>query len=1106
MNLRNLLMMAALWAAMSSLTAQDTTRWMRQPAISPDGTTIAFTYQGDLFRVAANGGTATPLTRHEAYDANPVWSADNKTLAFSSDREGNFDVYTLPATGGTAVKITSHSRNDFPAAFSDDGSRLFFLSNRQPTQASADFPDPLFHQLHSAPVSGGRSRLELGVNMDRPAPNRAGDKVLYEDHKGYEDPWRKHHTSSVARDIWLYEKASGAFTQLTRHPAEDRNPVWAPGEQEVYFLSERSGTFNVWKMNLRQPDQASQVTFYTDHPVRFLSVANDGTLCYGYRGSIFTLKPGSPARKVAINVQVDAQFNALEFKTFSMGVTEMALSPNGKELAFVVRGEVFVTAVENGLTRRITNTPEQERSVSFHPDGRKVLYAAERAGKWGIYESALVLDDEPYFYISTKTQEKTLVLSAAESFQPSYSPDGKEVAFLENRTTLRVLNLASGAVRTVLPAQNNYSYSDGDQWYRWSPDGKWFLVSFIDKARWVDEVGLVKADGSQPVRNLTLSGYQDGAAQWVLKGNAMIWFSDKQGFRSHGSWGSEGDVYAMFFNKDAFDRFKLSEEEYAILKMQEEAEKKEKEKNKVAETAETKPAKPAKGKPAPAEAKPDTSLKPWQIRPKLEDPIGFEWEGLEDRVERLTVHSSFLSDAALSPEGDKLYYLASFEKGDDLWVQNIRKEETKVLAKMESRGGSLAMDKEGKRLFVLNSGSMSVIDVATGERKPVTFNAEMEWKPGEERAYFFEHMWRQVQEKFYRPDLHSADWAALKAEYSRFVPSINNNYDFAELMSELLGELNGSHTGCRYRPMGVDGARTASFGAFYDETFTGDGLRIAEILDKSPLQLAKAGIQAGHVIEQIDGAAIRAGQDYFPLLNRKAGQRVRIALFDPATSRRWEAVVKPISVGEESELLYERWVKSRRAAVDSLSKGRIGYVHVRGMDSESFRETYAELLGRYNDKEAVIVDTRSNGGGWLHDDLATLLSGKTYVTLEPRGQLVGSEPQGKWSKPSVVLMGEDNYSDAHFFPYTYKALGIGKLIGMPVPGTATAVWWERQIDPSLVFGIPQVGVKDMNGNYLENQQLEPDILVKNQPAEAVKGRDQQLERAVEELIKDLGKK
>jgi len=243
--------------------------------------------------------------------------------------------------------------------------------------------------------------------------------------------------------------------------------------------------------------------------------------------------------------------------------------------------------------------------------------------------------------------------------------------------------------------------------------------------------------------------------------------------------------------------------------------------------------------------------------------------------------------------------------------------------------------------------------------------------------------------------------------------------------------------------------------------------------------------------------------DYYPLLNHKTGKNVLVSFFNPNTKKRWDEVVKPISQGHLNSLLYKRWVENRKEEVKRLSNGRLGYVHVKGMNSESFREVYAEAKGRYNNCEALIVDTRFNGGGWLHDDLATFLNGKHYADFVPRGRKVGSEPINKWAKPSVVLISESNYSDAHGFPFTYRALNIGKTIGMPVPGTMTAVWWERLQDNTTTFGIPQLGMRDMDGKLQENFQFEPDIKVAQDKDVVVKNRDQQIEKAVEELLKNL---
>ena len=470
------------------------------------------------------------------------------------------------------------------------------------------------------------------------------------------------------------------------------------------------------------------------------------------------------------------------------------------------------------------------------------------------------------------------------------------------------------------------------------------------------------------------------------------------------------------------------------------------------------------------------------------------------------MHSSSLSDAVVTPDGQKLYYLSRFEKGFDLWLHDFKKRSTRLVTKLSGYSGGMQLDKSGKNVFLFSGGGMIKINLASKKQKRISFSAEMQLDKAAEREYMFSHMWRQVREKFYDPNLHGVDWELMKKDYSRFLPHINNYYDFAEMSSELLGELNASHTGCSYRSYSRGGDATATFCVFYDDTYTGKGLKIAEIMEKSPLFKVKSKVVPGVIIEKIDGIEITPEMDYYPLLNRKAGKRVLVSFYNPQTKKRWDEVVKPKSKWYENAILYERWVENRKKEVERLSNGRLGYVHVRGMNSSSFREVYAEAKGRYNNAEALIVDTRFNGGGWLHDDLATFLSGEKYAELAPRGRKVGVEPINKWYKPSVVLISESNYSDAHGFPFAYRALKIGKTIGMPVPGTMTAVWWESLQNSSIVFGIPQVGFRDLQGRYQENFQFEPDIKVNLDKDIVVKNRDQQIEKAVEHLLSELDKK
>lgn len=1053
--------------------------WLRYPALSPDGKTIAFCYQGDLYRVSASGGPAVPLTVGEAHEMMPVWSPDGKSIAFASDRHGNFDVFIMPAEGGEARRLTFHASRDLPTAFSPDGREVIFNAPRLDKASSVRFPSR-FPQLYVVPAGGGAARMIDPTPMEAAVVDTSGTQILYQDLKGFENPWRKHHTSSVTRDLWRFDLATGRHQQLTTHPAEDRTPIFAADGKSFWFLSERGGTFNVYRSSLAQPAEATPLTRFEKHPVRFLSAAQDGTLCFAWDGELYTQAPGGEPRKVAIRLGVDGRAQVERALPVNGGMTEFVPSPNGKEVAFIFRGEVFVSSLEGGHTRRITDTPGQERSVGFSPDGRTLLYAAERKGSWDLVTTRLTRPEEKVFYAATVLEEKVLLGTSADEFQPLFSPDGKEVAYLEERTALKVLNLASGKTRTLLPPGQSYSYADGDQHFAWSPDSKWITLAFNTGLGWVRDVGLLAADGTGKLVNLSRSGFMDGNPRFSADGTLVVWSTDRQGLRNMAQQSATDDVYAAFLTQEAWDRYRLNKEEFALLKEQEE-----------------------KDKPRPADREKDRKEEKKE-EPK-DKPLRIDWEGLEDRTVRLTAQAADLGDALLSKAGDRLFTLARFDKGYDLWSLDLRTRELKLLTKLETRPGNnplgLERSADGKSLLVLADGRLSKVDPESGKRDPVPVNGEMVLRAAEERAYIFEHAWRQAGKKFYVENLHGVDWPFYVAAYRRFLPHVSNNHDFAELLSELLGELNASHTGGRYAPPQDGKDATASLGLFLEPA--AGGLKVTEVLRKGPVDVAGSKVKPGHVLTAIDGLPLATAQDPAILLNRKAGKPTLLAFLDPKDGARWEQAVKPINAMQENELLYTRWVDRSREAVERLSGGRLGYVHVRAMNDASMRTVIDEVLGRQGRKEALVVDTRFNGGGNIHEQLSDFLSGKKYFDVVPRGQAYGHEPLLKWIRPSIVVMGESNYSDAHLFPVAYKLKGLGRTVGMPVPGTGTFVWWETQIDPTLVFGIPQGGWITPDGKYCENTQLEPDLRVPIAPEDMAAGRDTQLEAAVKSLLAEL---
>lgn len=1073
----NKLILATLLGAYGlAAQAQDNPLWMRHPAISPNGKTIAFSYQGDIFTVPSSGGTAKQITSNAAFDSYPVWSPDGNHIAFASNREGSIDVWVMDANGGIPKRVTTNSGSEYPLRWKDN-STIMFKASIMPTAKSIIFAGS-YPQVYTVGMDGGRPKLFSDITMDALDINTSGD-VLYIDRKGYEDEWRKHHRSPITRDVWL--KSGDSFRKLTTFDGEDRDPVWASDGKSFYYLSEQSGTLNVYHRTL--DGKETQITNHEKNPVRFLSAASDGTLCYGYDGEIYTVRNGGQPQKTAIRIAADTEGKELIRQIRNSGAYNIKLSPNGKEIGFVMHGDVYVTSIEYRTTKQITNTPEQERYIDFSPDGRTIIYDSERNGVWQIYATTMKNKDEKQFAYATELVEERLTQSDQTSFQPKFSPDGKQIAFWENRGTLRVMDAKGKNVKTAMDGKFVYSYSDGDIDFTWSPDSKWLLSSYIGVGGWNNsDIALVNASGNGEIHNLTESGYNESNAKWVLDGKAMLFCSDRAGYRSHGSWGAEYDAYLMFFDLEAYERYRMNKEERALAKENmTEKEKKKEEKKEEKEKKEME--------------KPEA---------KEMEPLKFDLENCRDRIVRLTVTPSFLGDILLDKDGENIYYNVAFEKGMDLWHRDLMTGNTELLIKNVGNG-EMMFDKSYKEIYLAADGGIKKVTPQSKAVKNIEFEAQFNYQPYKERAYMFDHVWRQVKDKFYDKNIHGVDWEGYRKTYERFLPYINNNHDFQEMLSEMLGELNASHTGARYSGSWAS-LQTASLGLFFDEDYTGDGLKIAEVIKGSEIACKQTDVKSGCIIEKIDGTEIKAGMDYFPLLDGKIGKPVRLTI-RPKSGRSFDVTTKGMSMNAVDDLLYKRWVDRNRQLVDSLSGGRLAYVHVRAMNSESFRTVYRELLSDKNrNREAVIVDDRHNGGGWLHDDLCTLLNGKEYQNFMPRGNYIGRDPFNKWTKPSCVLICEDDYSNGHGFPMVYKTLGIGKLIGTPVAGTMTAVWWETMIDNTMVFGIPQVGCMTLDGKYAENTQLNPDITVYNTPEDFLNGNDRQLKTAIEEMMKQIGEK
>lgn len=1062
--------------------------WVRDVRISPKGDKIAFSYKGAIYSVPSTGGKATRLTSGDAYHSAPVWSPDGSKIAYSTDVNGGADVYIMDADGAHPTRLTYNSAVETPEAFSADGKDVIFSASIYDPASSVLFPGYRANsELYSIPAAGGRMKQLIATPAVNVELVPGSDLLVFEGVKGGEDKWRKHHTSSVTRDLWTWDSKTGQFTNITDRAGEDRDPAPSADGKTLYFLSERNGgSFNVYEMSMNG-GEAKKITDFKNHPVRFLSSGANGLLAFTYNGELYTMKPGSKPAPLAIDVTDDAQENDETLRLAS--ARGAVVSPDGEQVAFTNRGELFVTSTKYPSTKQITETAAIEEHPTWSKDGRTLYYTTYRTGHRSIYKAEIERKDDPNFSNATLIKESPVFSDdKVERSHPSVSPDGKKLAYVEDRNILKVMDLKTGKSKTLTPTPPSNSRSGGID-VAWSPDSKWVAIEANNpKHEPYSDIAIINTEDGERI-DITRTGYFDQDPKWSPDGKAILFNSDRYGMRSHASWGSEYDVMMVFLTRDAYDRYRLSEEDFALLKEVEKEQKKASEKNK-ANAADAKNGKGGKGDAAKADAPKED-----------ENAVKIDRDGLQDRIVRLTPASSPMGDFALSKDGETLYYISQSDKGQDLWKKNLRKGDVTRIRELDSPG-NFQTDAQGN--LWLTGSKVGKLDPANGSVKPVSIAGTQKLDKAAEREAMFDYMVNEARERFLLPKM-PVDWNMYAENYRKFLPHINNNYDFQQLLSEILGELNVSHSGGRYTAPAAHEA-TASLGLIFDVNTKGDGLRIDEIVEGGPFDRVTTRVRKGDIITAINGVKLSANADWTSLFNGIARKKTLVSFSNPKTGEKWDEVVLPISSTAMNNLLYERWIKTRAAAVDSLSGGRLGYVHIKGMNDESFRKVYAKLLGEYVNKDGIVIDTRFNGGGRLHEDIEVLFSGEKYLTQEIHGRESSDMPSRRWNKPSIMITGEANYSNAHGTPWVYKKKNLGKVVGMPVPGTMSSVNWITMQDPTMVFGIPVTAFRTAEGNILENTQLEPDVKVANAPQDVVRGIDTQLETAVRELLRDIDAK
>jgi Tol biopolymer transport system component/C-terminal processing protease CtpA/Prc len=1048
--------------------------WMREPALSPDGQSIAFRSDGDLYVASVRTGRSRLLRGSPSHEMTPIWLPDGKTIAYADDVHGSYDVFTVPADGGGEPKrLTFHSLDEIPIGVAANGTDLLIRSGRLDLYSGhAVYPYQREERasiewtgVFSLPVAGGMPQPLLEPASLEATMVDADGRLLFSKRPGRERIFRKHERSPAAWDIWLRERDGTTFRKLTEFTGHDTTPVWNPADNSIYYLSERSGSMNVWRMPFEGDVRAEAVTSHTRFPVSGLTIARDGTIAYSWRGKLYA---GTASRGfAAIPVRMPKR-PLPETKPASLDLTgavrEVALA--GSHQAIVIaRGEVFAIDTSSGAHHALlSGEAGAKSSPTLSADGRTLLVACDRGG---VTELLLAkLPPSAQSWTDSRARPKVIALARTQEviLNASLSPDARKAAFTTSRA-LKLVDTGSGEIRVALTREAGL----GRQGQRttWHPASRHLALEFSNLQRPESEVAVLDSE-TLDIVNVTRSGFDDKAPFWSADGRSLIWQNDREGLRTFQVLDGAGDVYALVFDPEAWR----------------------------ARAVERGPMGVATGE----------ELSRW-LKELQSDPLL-----LNERRLRLTPLSSDIRSTALAPSGRFLLWTQKVGKHMELWRKPLPEGAGFRVAQLPESASvsdsfrsidSIGVAADEREAIVLAGGTVLAVQL---QATPVKITAlELKDIPrgqgAVERTLVFEHVVRAASEIYYRPEyLANIDWPGYAAEYRRWLPAVTHPKDFAELMQELFGELNASHTEFLYLPSTT--AQTGALGAIYDPRYQGAGVRIAEVLRSSPLANAEVAPRAGDVITSIDGRSVPAGADPAEFLLDRLGKKVEITLLSAEGVER-RLSVSPISDVEESALFYQRWVAHRRLETERLSGGRLGYVHLAWMEDDAFSQMVDSVLGEYATKQGIVLDTRFNVGGWMHGPMMSFYSARFAFSLRANGVEFAKEPSMRAGRPFVVLINSSNYSNGFETPRLLKEAGLAKLVGAPIPGTGlggsgyTLPYWEYH------YNVAWDASMTADGRHWENETLQPDVLVEEPPAAPGQNQDPQLESAINLLLQQL---
>ena len=1045
-----------------------------EPSLSPDGRELAFVSGGDIWTVPSSGGEARLLVAHAAYDSRPLYSPDGTRLAFMSTRTGNGDVYVLTLATGELRRVTFDDAADQLDAWSRDGHWLYFSSGRNDVNGMND--------LFRVHPNGG---TPMAVSADKfmqeywAAPSPADPATVAFTGRGRtsSDWWRKGHSHIDESQIWLARFSGDAptYEQLTKSESKNAWPMWSADGKTLYFMSDRSGTENIWAQPVGGTPRA--VTSFTTGRVLWPTIAYDGRVIVFERDmGIWTADPSTGrAREVPITLRGASSASVVQHESLQQGFQWLALSPDGKKIAFTAHGDVFAAPSHDaGEAERVTATPELEQEIAWAPDSRRIAYVSSRDGPTHLY----------VYDFATRTETR-LTDGASDDVEPTWSPDGRTIAFARGATQLAVLDVATKQVRTLATGELDRPPFLPEHAIGWSPDGQW--IAYLSAGDGGFQNPHVVALNGGPARALSL--LPDGF------GSSIAWSPDGTYLLFDTSQRTEDARVARVDLVPRTPRF--HEDQFRDLFRQP-----------------SRPGTPVQPTQRQGPPERDTaSLRGDSARAAGHQPTRIVFDDIRRRLSFLPLGVNVRS-VAISPDGKTLLVSATAAGQANLYTYSLDElsTEPRVARQLTSTPGFKAnaqFSPDGKEVYFLENGRIRAINVESRQVRPIAATAELDVDFAAEKLAVFHQVWRTLADNFFDAKMNGVDWKAMEAKYEPYAAAAQSTEDLRRIGRLMIGELNSSHSGMN-GPSFSPQANVGRLGLRFDRVaYERDGrMRVSEVVSLSPA--AVAGIKVGDQLLAVDGRPLGARTNLDSLLLNTIDHRVALSVSSNADgSAPRDVVVRPVDLATERGLVYLDWVEGRRAYVDRISNGRLGYVHMQDMSAQSLERLYMDLDTETRSREGVVVDIRNNNGGFVNPYAIDVFARKGYLRFTPRG--FGTAPgrsvvgQRALEKPTVLVTNMHSLSDAEDFTEGYRALHLGPVVGEPTAGWIIFTSDVGLLDGSSSVRMPFERITDEEGRDMELHPRPVDIRVDAPIGESYTGRDSQLDAAVAALLSRITK-